>query len=96
MPMLFNEDGTKEMVTPENGKSFTLKEMYKLLDCSLVQFVPARVLSELTGRDVTLIIDEEGKLAGKKVNREATICSGLAPYDVIVGKALLVPTESLE
>ena len=75
-------------VSPANGKSFKLPELYRLLDCRLVDVV--RITDELI-----LIIDDEGKF------REPAYLNLLATYlwhqhqpaargvDAIVGRAIL-------
>lgn len=75
-------------VTPANGRSFRLAELYQLLDCQTVEVV--RLSDELI-----LIIDEEGKF------RNPAYLNLLATYlwyqhqpaargqDSIVGRALL-------
>lgn len=75
-------------ITPANGKSFKLAELYRLLDCNLVDVV--RLTDELI-----LIIDDEGKF------REPAYLNLLATYlwhqhqptarsvDAIVGRAIL-------
>ena len=75
-------------VSPRNGKSFKLAELYELLDCQLVDVV--RVTN-----DLILIIDDEGKF------RNPAYLNLLATYvwhqhqpaargvDAIVGRAIL-------
>ena len=77
-----------QAVSPGNGKSFKLAELYQLLDCQLVDVV--RVTDELI-----LIIDDEGKF------RNPAYLNLLATYvwhqhqpaargvDSIVGRAIL-------
>ncbi len=75
-------------IAPTNGRSFRLAELYRLLDCQLVDVV--RLTEELI-----LIIDDEGKF------REPAYLNLLATYlwhqyqpaargvDAIVGRAIL-------
>ena len=75
-------------VTPANGRHFQLPELYRLLDCSLVDVV--RLTDELI-----LLIDDEGKF------RQPAYLNLLATYlwhqyqpqargvDAIVGRAIL-------
>ena len=77
-----------QRVSPANGKSFKLAELYRLLDCRTVDVV------RLTN-DLILIIDDEGKF------REPAYLNLLATYlwyqyqpeargvDSIVGRAIL-------
>ena len=75
-------------VRPQNGRSFKLAELYRMLDCQRVDVVP------LT-KDLILIIDDEGKF------RNPAYLNLLATYlwyqhqpeargvDSIVGRAIL-------
>ena len=88
--MLFRSphSAAPQPVSPGNGKSFKLAELYQLLDCQLVDVV--RVTDELI-----LIIDDEGKF------RNPAYLNLLATYvwhqhqpaargvDAIVGRAIL-------
>ncbi|TDN39277.1 hypothetical protein E4631_15600 [Hymenobacter sp. UV11] len=77
-----------QFISPANGKSFKLAELYRLLDCRTVEVV------RLTG-ELILIIDEEGKF------RNPAYLNLLATYlwyqyqpeargvDSIVGRAIL-------
>ena len=63
---LIKADGTVTEVSPENGTDFTIKEVYKLLNCRIVEVLPL-----YNGK--IMIIDEEGKLRDKiVVNKYAT------------------------
>lgn len=53
-------------VTPDNGSDFHLAQLYKLLDCSLIEVVP------LPDRAFILVVDEESKLVEKPRNERAT------------------------
>lgn len=88
-PQLLDPHGhAPQPVTPRNGKSFKLEELYQLLDCRLVDVV------RLTD-DLILIIDDEGKF------RQPAYLNLLATYlwyqyvpeargqDSIVGRAIL-------
>ena len=77
---------------PENGTNFTLEELYKKLDCKLIEVVSLQ-------EGWILIIDEEGKLNGKKINDIATSYFRKAkPYvnDFIVGDVILCPSNLLK
>ena len=88
-PQLLDPHSAKpQPVSPRNGKSFKLAELYQLLDCQLVDVV--RLTPELI-----LIIDDEGKF------RNPAYLNLLATYlwhqhvpdargvDSIVGRAIL-------
>ena len=54
MALLIKEDAKGVHVAPENGTNFTLDEMYKMLDCTMVQILPA-------GEEgLIMVADEEG------------------------------------
>ncbi|GAA4368894.1 hypothetical protein GCM10023185_42050 [Hymenobacter saemangeumensis] len=75
-------------VSPANGRSFKLAELYQLLDCRLVDVV--RLTDELI-----LIIDDEGKFRHPAyLNLLATYLwyqhqPGARGHDSIVGRAIL-------
>lgn len=85
MAELIRTDGTVETVTPENGKTFSLQEMYELIGCSLVQ-----VIYLVDGRIMWL--DEEGKFKEHQINTQATkllIEAGGMMGDYVAGNALI-------
>lgn len=61
---LYRFTGEIEDVTPADGKAFGLQELYTLLDCNMVEFIPFP-----DGR--TMICDERGRLNGSEMNPEA-------------------------
>lgn len=88
------KEGTSKEFWPENNgygfRPFTLQELYRHLECDTI-----RVVNLENGN--MLIIDEEGKIKGLPVNKEAT---ALMPYifrtkDRIVGPAILCPSDFL-
>lgn len=63
---LLKPNKPEEIVAPKNGKSFTLDEVYKLLDVQMIKVVRLKA-------NLILICDEEGLLhKDPVVNREAT------------------------
>lgn len=63
MATLYRADGTVETVEPKDGKAFRLKELYEMLDCTLVQIAyPQKGYSAPSflkpGRQI-MIVDEE-------------------------------------
>lgn len=92
---LLMTDGMTMDVEPLNGETFSLRELYKLLDCELIEIV------HLHGSDDLLVIDEEGKLVPcPEVNRTATEIArkhrAIVQYDYIVGKALLCNSDMIK
>ena len=80
-------DGKVLYVTPENGERFTLAELYKLLDCDMVQIL------SLDHKKI-LILDEEGKFKeNPQFNLRATSIAyrfrSIRITDRIVGKVML-------
>lgn len=84
-PHLIHEDGSIEEVLPKNGNSFELHELYKLLNCSMIETMTV-------GKKKIMIIDEEGKFTGKDYNEKATEMMGYTS-DFIVGKVLVTPIK---
>lgn len=67
LPIFISEDNKRiENIMPANNRHFSLSELYKIINCELVQVV------ELYDETI-MIIDEEGKLKEKAViNKLAT------------------------
>jgi hypothetical protein len=79
-------------VHPQNGKYFTLKEMYSLLDCEMVQAV-----NLYDGR--ILWLDEEGKRKSRYLNIPATqllYASGGMREDYITGNVLITSQDEVQ
>lgn len=86
MAKLLTTAGETKEVQPANAKrGFTLKELYSLIGCDLVEVVGPNKKGEI------MICDEEGKLNGSNVNQKATdwYWKSFGPYDVIVGNAVI-------
>ena len=96
MATLMKIDGTKIEVFPKNKRNgFTLKEVYEIICCSMVEIVGTMNDGRL------MFVDEEGKLKkgwGALINPQATelyrVFFGVR--DVIVGNALLVTDEEFQ
>ena len=90
--ILIEEDGTMKPIWPKNLQYFTLQEMYELIGCQNIEFVYP------TGHSA-MVIDEEGKIFQRPVNKTATIIArytdAVYPNDCICGKAILGPLEML-
>lgn len=93
MPKLIKADGTTKKISPANGSSFQLKELYGLLECRTIELV------DLSGGKM-MIIDEEGKLSQKKPNRTATDIAhknnSIFSSDFIAGHAILCKHNHLK
>jgi hypothetical protein len=84
MAELIKVDGTRTTVTPKNGKSFTLDEMQGFVG-GYIEFV---CLDDTT----VMCLNEEGKVSGLRLNREATRRAAHAiPGDYIVGDVVIMP-----
>lgn len=68
---LIKVDGTEADIVPINGKTFTLEELYKLIDCEIIETVPIQHYGD---KGMLIILDETGKvvLPSKKYNTLAT------------------------
>lgn len=86
---LLDTDGTKTKVVPDNGKEFTLEEVYKLLEVDTVEAL------QPLDRDMILLVDEDGKRKGSPVNHQATwlLVDRLNPGEFILGKVLYCTRE---
>ena len=86
MASLIEAGSSAVNVVPADGKKFTLKEMYELIGCSLVEMISLR-----DGR--TMWMDEEGKFKDPHVlNSLATTMlreAGGAPGDYVAGTVLI-------
>jgi len=95
MATLYKHDGTTKTVEPENGKNFRLPELYRLLECNIVEVIyPPK-------KGTIMVIDEEGKLRDDfqaRYNRDATKIMGanLFPGDFVTGTALLCKSSELK
>lgn len=81
-----------ETIEPENGTDFHLPELYRMLECELIQVLP------MPTEGLIMIIDDEGKLTDKPMNKLATdlIAANLFPGDYIVGHAIICTDEELK
>jgi hypothetical protein len=90
---LIRVDGVLTPCAPENGTHYQLAQLYRMLDCELVEVIDLR-----DGR--ILICDEESKCKAEEfieVNVKATRLAKhvLFPGDFIAGAAILCGTEKL-
>lgn len=90
MAILIKTSGDCRDVFPKK-KTFSLEEMYNLLECSCVQVIHLQ-------NEQTMWIDEEGKLKPHQINIEATkllIRAGGCPGDYIAGSALITDSREI-
>lgn len=92
MALLITPNGEETKIEPENGKNFTLQELYKLIDCQLVQ------ICEADKKDQILIFDEEFLFKHEPVlNHIATgrMASYMKPFthSMICGNAVLCDSK---
>ena len=84
---LLRTDGSRDDISPKNGKKFEfVGEAYDLIDATMIQ-----VCETHDGR--LLLVDEEGKMSGKRVNDAATALYIHGAYDPIVGNAIVCGTR---
>lgn len=92
MAKLIKSSGLKKIVRPENGSTFTLKE--------LQEYVGGYIELVFLDDGKIFVVDEEGKLKGKEVNIEATIYARMKKAgfgnDFIVGDVLLCNKKEIE
>ena len=81
---LYRADGTKETIAPANGSHWTLEELQALVGGYI------EVLRTLSGR--YMVVDEEGKLKNKPINRVASATYFFTGHDLVVGDAVVVDT----
>ena len=89
MAELIKHTGETVEIEPENGSNFKLQELYKILNCKLIEFVATR-----DGR--LIILDEEGKLQNKSINTKATKLYKYGERDVIVGDVVICNNKQIE
>ena len=84
MATLFDPDGSEREVRPANGSDFKLDELQAFVG-GYIEIVHPQ---GRRWRQKLLVINEEGKLQGLPLNARASEIYS-APFDVIVGPALL-------
>ena len=91
MAVRITPEGDMAQVFP-SGKVFTLLEMYRLIDCDMVEIV------RLVDDRRWLVLDEEGLLREKPVNHTATFLynRGRHSFSWIVGTVLLAEPHEVE
>lgn len=84
---LLKVSGEVMEIEPKNGTDFKLDELYKHLQCSLVEVINFN-------QDDIMVVDEEGKWASNNViNVNATMLAqenqAITSWDYIVGNAIV-------
>ena len=79
--MILRTDLSHEFVEPKNGTDYTFEEVYKLINCSMIEIV------RIEGTTSLLLVDEEGLM--KEDIRKNMMASLMAVGQTIVGDALL-------
>ena len=89
MAELIKHTGEVMEIEPENGSNFKLRELYKILNCELIELVATK-----DGR--LIILDEEGKLQNKSINTKATKLYKYGEKDVIVGDVVICNNKQIK
>ena len=84
---LLKASGEVVEIKPKNGTDFKLDELYKHLNCSLVEVISLN-------QDDIMVVDEEGKLkANNVINVNATMLAqenrAIVFWDYVVGDAIV-------
>ena len=86
---ILRTDGSRDNISPKNGKKFTFSgEAYDLIDATMIQVCE-------THDNRLLLVDEEGKMSGKRVNDAATALYIYGAHDPIVGDAIVCGKRQL-
>jgi len=88
MALLIRENGTISLITPENGKSFKLEELQKMVD-GYIEVIP------VNHSDRILVVNEEGKFS-KGVNFHATSMAKIFTGDFIAGDVVYCENAEVE
>ena len=83
---LLKVSGEVMEIEPKNGTDFKLDELYKYLQCSLVEVINLN-------QDDIMVVDEEGKYTSNVVNVNATVLAqenqAITSWDYIAGDAIV-------
>jgi hypothetical protein len=88
MATIIKISGEKENIEPENGKTFSLKELQEAVG-GYIQLVSIND-GEYAGK--LMICDEEGLLKANQLNEEATRIAG----QQIVGQVIIIEKNQIE
>lgn len=93
--LLYAQDGGHKSVNPVQGDTFSLQELQKMVN-GYIELVFLGKNSK--GRELVLVVNEEGKLNGLALNSLATMIYQERTknrQDVVVGNALLTFTDCI-
>lgn len=95
MARIYYANGESARISPKNGSSFQLEELYDHIGCEYIQVL------NIPDTDTIAIMDEEGKFnADLQVNVQMTdylIKTGaIYPHDYVVGNVIICDDEELE
>ena len=83
---LLKASGEVVEIKPNNGKDFKLDELYKHLQCSLVDVISLN-------QDDIMVVDEEGKYTSNVINVNATVLAqenqAITSWDYIAGNVIV-------
>lgn len=85
MAVLYKASGGTQEVVPKNGKKFSLEELQGFVG-GYIELVPD-LTGKRKGKEI-VYCNEEGKLEGLPLNREATL-KYAPPGDVLVGDVIV-------
>jgi len=89
MAELIKDTGEIIKIEPKNGLNFKLQELYKILNCRLIELAATK-----DGK--LIILDEEGKLYSKSVNIKATELYKYGEQDAIVGDVVVCNNKQIK
>lgn len=67
-------------------KTFTLEDLYEAIGCDFIEIV--RIRNPINGHQICMVVDESGKLKGKRINLRASLLYANG-YDYIAGDAII-------
>jgi hypothetical protein len=83
---IIKPDGSSEYIRPKNGEEFSLKELQAAVG-GFIELVPLRTVNFY---DEVMIVNENGKYQGLRLNQRATELAAIEETDFIVGNVLLL------
>lgn len=95
MARIYYANGESARISPKNGSSFQLEELYDHIGCEYIQVL------NIPDTDTIAIMDEEGKFnENAMVNEHMTDylrrTGAIYPHDFVVGHIIICDDEELE